>query len=201
VARNKPTDRKREILSILKAATESGGHFPTPAQLQMAVDCITPPHIVHQLTVQKRKRGFVAASDADISRMTLVPIYGAIPAGYGDSTEPTELGSIPVDLEALSIKPSSRTFALKVRGDSMIGAQISDGDLVIIEAREPKIGDIVAALIDGETTLKRFVTEDGRLFLKAENPNYPNLIPLQELIIQGVVRAVVRVCERSRIAA
>jgi repressor LexA len=134
--------------------------------------------------------------------MTLVPIVGAIPAGFGDSAaESTDLGSIPVDLDALSIKPSSRTFALKVRGDSMTGAQISDGDLVIVEAREPKIGDIVAALIDGETTLKRFVTENGELFLKAENPNYPNLIPLQELVIQGVVRAVVRVCERSRVAA
>lgn len=76
----------------------------------------------------------------------------------------------------------------------MTGAHIADGDLVIIEAREPKIGDVVVALIDGETTLKRFVTHGGRLYLKAENPAYPNLIPLMELTVQGVVRAVVRIC-------
>lgn len=133
--------------------------------------------------------------------MTLVPVLGAIPAGFGDSAEPADMGSIPVDLEALSIKSEAQTFALKVRGDSMTGAQISDGDLVIVEAREPRAGDIVAALIDGETTLKRLVLEDGAHFLKAENPKYPNLIPLQELVIQGVVRAVVRVCRHSRITA
>jgi repressor LexA len=196
------SDRKREVMSYLKEASENGGPFPTPADLQMAMDKVLPPHLIHQLTVQKRKRGYIVEDESfDDTRMTLIPIVGAIPAGFGDSAEPTELGSIPVDLEALSIKPSSRTFALKLRGDSMTGAQISDGDLVIVEAREPKIGDIVAALIDGETTLKRFVTENGELFLKAENPNYPNLIPLRELIIQGVVRAVVRICERSRVAA
>jgi len=195
-------ERNRKVLSFLKEASLSGNRFPTLAELQKAVDFTLPPHLIHQLTVQKRRRGYVIDDDTvDVSRMTLVPIVGAIPAGYGDSAEPTDMGSIPVDLEALSIKPSSRTFALKVRGDSMTGAQISDGDLVIVEAREPKIGDIVAALIDGETTLKRFVTEDGQLFLKAENPKYPNLIPLHELIIQGVVRAVVRVCEHSRVTA
>ena len=202
VARKDSTDRKREVLSYLKAASAAGGKFPSPADLETAMDYCLPPHLAHQLTTQKRRRSAVADEGDEISmrtgRMVLIPIVGAIPAGFGEPAEPTDLGSIPVDLEALNIRPSSRTFALKVRGDSMTGAHISDGDLVIVEAREPKIGEIVAALIDGETTLKRFVTEDGQLFLKAENPLYPNLIPLQELIIQGVVRAVVRVCERSR---
>ena len=196
-------DRKRAILSYLKTAGEAGGQFPTPAELQAAVECKLPAHISHQLSAQRRKRSggdqAEAVFNGPIDRMARIPILGAIPAGFGEPAEPTGLGSIPVDLEALNIKPTSRTFALKVRGDSMTGAHISDGDLVIVEAREPKIGEIVAALIDGETTLKRFVTEDGQLFLKAENPVYPNLIPLQELIIQGVVRAVVRVCDRSRV--
>jgi repressor LexA len=80
----------------------------------------------------------------------------------------------------------------------MIGAQISDGDLVVIETREAKPGDIVAALIDGETTLKRLVLEDGKLFLRAENPRYADLIPVHDLTIQGVMRAVVRVCDATR---
>jgi len=75
----------------------------------------------------------------------------------------------------------------------MIGAHILDGDIVILEDRQTaKNGDIVAALIDGETTLKRYVVECGRPYLKAENPKFPNLIPARELRIQGVMRSLVR---------
>ena len=82
---------------------------------------------------------------------------------------------------------------LRVRGDSMIEAHILDGDIVILEDRKDvQNGDIVAALIDGETTLKRYVTEHGRPYLKAENPLYPNLIPARELRIQGVLVSLVR---------
>ena len=75
----------------------------------------------------------------------------------------------------------------------MIGAHILDGDIVIMEDRQTaKSGDIVAALIDGETTLKRYVTERGRPYLKAENPKFPDLIPARELRIQGVMTSLVR---------
>lgn len=126
---------------------------------------------------------------------TTLPILGAVPAGRGDNSERVDLGTLPVDLEALRIRKNSRVFALRVRGDSMEGANIADGDIVIVDAREPRPGDIVAALIDGETTLKRFVARDGDVFLQAENPKYPDLIPLNELVVQGVVRAVVRTCD------
>lgn len=79
----------------------------------------------------------------------------------------------------------------------MINASITDGDLVIVDSREAREGDIVAALIDGETTLKRLVSKNGEYFLKAENPKYPDLIPLRELSVQGVVRAVMRVCDNG----
>ncbi len=75
----------------------------------------------------------------------------------------------------------------------MIDAHILDGDIVILEDRKDvQNGDIVAALIDGETTLKRYVTEHGRPYLKAENPLYPNLVPARELRIQGVMVSLVR---------
>jgi repressor LexA len=75
----------------------------------------------------------------------------------------------------------------------MVGAHILDGDIVILEDRKTaKNGDIVAALIDGETTLKRYVTARGRPYLKAENPKFPNLIPARELRIQGVMTSLVR---------
>ncbi len=58
--------------------------------------------------------------------------------------------------------------------------------------REPRHGDIVAALIDGETTLKRYLLRGGSPYLKAENPDYPDLVPVGELAVQGVMVALIR---------
>ncbi len=186
--RRKISDRNREILSFLKTANSAGRRFPKPDELPL----IAREGLKGRKSGALKKR--VSSRISGDRFLATISIVGTIPAGVGESSEPAELGSIPVDLEALNIKSSACTFALKVRGNSMTGAHIADGDLVIVEAREPKVGDIVAALIDGETTLKRFVTENGRLFLRAENPEFPDLVPLQDLVIQGVVRAVVRVC-------
>jgi repressor LexA len=108
-------------------------------------------------------------------------------------TEQTIEGHISLDTRSVNASKNGRTFALRVRGDSMIDAHILDGDIVILEDRKDvQNGDIVAALIDGETTLKRYITEHGRPYLKAENPLYPNLIPARELRIQGVLVSLVR---------
>jgi repressor LexA len=75
----------------------------------------------------------------------------------------------------------------------MIGRHILDGDIVVLEhGPEPRHGEIVAALIDGESTLKTFLKKSGKPYLKAENPKYPNLVPAQELMIQGVFKALIR---------
>jgi repressor LexA len=75
----------------------------------------------------------------------------------------------------------------------MIGKHIGDGDIVVLEhGPEPLPGQIVAALIDRKSTLKTFLVKNGRTFLKAENPKYPDLIPSEELMIQGVFRALIR---------
>ncbi|MGZ6007447.1 MAG: LexA family protein, partial [Rhizomicrobium sp.] len=67
----------------------------------------------------------------------------------------------------------------------MIGRHILDGDVVVLEhGPEPRNGQIVAALIDGASTLKTFVLKSGKPYLKAENPKYPSLLPAQELMIQ-----------------
>ena len=93
-----------------------------------------------------------------------------------------------MDLGTLGIpKPSNRIFALRVKGDSMENAGILDGDWAILDhSREPRPGSIVAAYIDGKSTLKRFWVRQGKPYLKAENPRYPDLIPCEELMVQGV---------------
>ncbi len=126
-----------------------------------------------------------------------IPLYGTIPAGFAEAREQEMERCITIDPDTIELPRNARTFALEVRGDSMIGAGILDRDVVIMELAEPRNRDIVAALIDGDTTLKRYVVQKGRPFLQAENPKYPDLIPAQELVIQGVFRALVRV-NRSR---
>jgi repressor LexA len=132
-------------------------------------------------------------------RIRDVPIYGEIPAGMSTLTEQTIDGHVSLDARSANVSKNGRTFALRVRGDSMIGAHIVDGDIVILEDRKDvQNGDIVAALIDDETTLKRYVVERGRPYLKAENPRYPNLSPARELKIQGVMVSLVRKQERRK---
>jgi repressor LexA len=127
------------------------------------------------------------------AQIVSVPIYGAIPAGRPVDAEQEQEGCVLIDVDTLGIKPTTRTFGLKVYGDSMIGKSIIDGDIVIIEhGVEPRSGDVVAALIDGQVTLKTFVLQQGKPFLRAENPRYPKLIPQEELQIQGVMVALVR---------
>ncbi len=126
-------------------------------------------------------------------RVVDIPVYGAIPAGFADDRKQEARGCVSIDIETLGLKPTPRTFALEVRGDSMIGKCIMDGDLVVLEhGMSPRNGDVVAALIDNESTLKTFLLNRGKPFLRAENPKFPDLIPAHELVIQGVMVALIR---------
>jgi repressor LexA len=139
-----------------------------------------------------KARAVIFPDELDRGEIIDIPIYGSIAAGMSQDVEQERQGCISLDVTALGISRNSRTFALKVRGNSMIDAHICSGDTVILEFKEPRKGDIVAALIDGETTLKRYVVEKGKPFLRAENSDFPDLIPAQELIIQGVLIALMR---------
>jgi len=125
-----------------------------------------------------------------------IPLFGSVPAGLAQNREQEAEGCISVDIQSIGFKPTRNTFALRVTGDSMIGRHICDGDIVVLEhGPEPRSGQIVAALIDRKSTLKTFVLKNGKPFLKAENPRYPDLVPSDDLMIQGVFRALLRKAE------
>ncbi|HOX58842.1 MAG TPA: transcriptional repressor LexA [Candidatus Paceibacterota bacterium] len=127
------------------------------------------------------------------NRIADIPLFGSIPAGLPQVREQDAEGCVSVDVESIGYKPTRNAFALRVTGDSMIGRHILDGDFVVLEhGLEPRNGQIVAALIDGASTLKTFVLKGGKPYLRAENPKYPDLIPAQELMIQGVFKALIR---------
>jgi len=120
-----------------------------------------------------------------------VPLLGTVPAG----------GPVVVEehIEEWVNLPSSLTrgrkdvFLLQVRGDSMEGAGILEGDLVIVKpTREVRSSDIVVALLHDEATVKRFVEVNGRRYLKPENSKYQNIYPEDEWTVQGKVVGVIR---------
>jgi repressor LexA len=122
-----------------------------------------------------------------------IPLFGSIPAGLAQNREQESEGCISVDIESIGFKPTSNTFALRITGNSMIGKCILNGDIVVLEhGLEPRNGEVVAALIDGESTLKTFILKNGKPYLKAENSEYLDLIPAHDLMIQGVFRALIR---------
>lgn len=124
---------------------------------------------------------------------SMVPVFGVIPAGYADDRRQVLDGTLEIPPVMFGKRSAETLFALTVQGDSMIGRQIVEGDCVILDsAREPEDGCVVAALIDGESTLKTFVRDANGVRLKAENPAYPGLIPGDELVIQGVMIGLVR---------
>jgi repressor LexA len=98
-----------------------------------------------------------------------------------------------VDVASIGFSPTRNNFALRVTGNSMIGLHILNGDVAVLEhGPELRHGEVVAALIDGESTLKTFIKRGGKPYLKAENPQYPDLLPAHELMIQGVFKALIR---------
>lgn len=124
------------------------------------------------------------------SKFFALPFLGIIKAGYPILAE-EERDYLTLD-EYLIENPQT-SFLLKVSGDSLIGAGIFDGDVVIIEKRkEAHSGAIVLAQIDREWTLKILRRANGKLYLISANPKYPPFYPKQELQIFGVVKAVVR---------
>lgn len=120
-----------------------------------------------------------------------LPLLGSIKAGTPTSDEQYENETVSLD-EYLVGNPGF-AYLLRVSGDSMIGEGIKPGDLVVLDKkREPKNGDIVAAYIDNQWTLKYFKKEGKQLLLEAANPKYRPLTPSQSLSIGGVVVSVIR---------
>ncbi len=130
-------------------------------------------------------------SDSLQKGLVRVPVLGSIQAGSPHLAE--EFVEEWINLPQSFIKGRRDVFLLRVRGDSMINAGIHEGDLVIVRpTREAKHNDIVVALLHDEATVKRFVQIKNRAYLKAENPDYQNIYPKEEWMVQGKVVGVIR---------
>ena len=201
---NEPlTDRQQQVLDFIHAHQRQQGVSPSlreiqahfglasPFGIKRHVDALTEKGALRRLA--GKARGLLPASHPRRGSLAEIPLFGTIPAGLPVEAEQQEPESyISVDTVSLGVRPNAKLFALRVRGDSMIDASILDRDIVFLTPREARPRDIVAALIDGESTLKRFLVQRGRPFLRAENPRYPDLLPANELVIQGVMVGLLR---------
>jgi repressor LexA len=199
------THPQRQVLDFVESEVQAGRPVPTLREIADRFGLKGHRAAAARLEALKRK-GFIESEPGKAralrvtsplaklrSRIVDIPFFGAIPAGLPQTREQDAEGCVTVDVESIGFKPTRNTFALRVTGDSMIGRHILDGDIVVLEhGPEPRNGQIVAALIDGESTLKTFVMKNGKAWLRAENPKYPNLIAAEELMIQGVFKALIR---------
>jgi repressor LexA len=143
----------------------------------------------------RRSRGIELLTSAPLSapKAIGVPILGDIPAGIPELRDEHRNGTLAVDPAMLDGVAHHRLFALRVKGDSMEKRGICEGDWVVADAEaSPREKDVVVALIDGENTLKTLAQKKGHFFLKAESPNHHDWIPVNELVIQGVAKAILR---------
>lgn len=204
------TQRQREILEFLQSHQTQQGFWPSIREIQARFGFKSTNAVFGHLKALQAKGAIARAPGQarafrpvpsvvplpdEAEAVADLPVYGSIAAGYPDGVEAGDaVGTLQVDVATVSRSSEPRrTFALKVRGESMVDAGINDGDTVVVDPRSPRDGDIVVALIDGQTTLKRFVRPaQGRPFLRSENRAFPAMHPISELVVQGVATALVR---------
>lgn len=132
----------------------------------------------------QRVEGRIAPSKRFFSR----PLVGAVRAGLPQPQQEEDEFEV-LTLDDYLVPDPNRTFLARVRGDSMRDAALMEGDLVVVQKNCPtRVGDIVVAVIDGQVTVKHLrQAPGGRFYLRAANPDYPDIFPEGELEILGVV--------------
>lgn len=207
------TKRQQEVLDFIHAHQQAEGFWPSVREVQAEFKFKSTNAVVGHLRALETK-GMIArapgqarafrtvrtsaasrgAESSHIEPVVDVPVYGTIAAGFPVGVDDArEIDHVRVDATTGQQSGTRTPFALRVRGESMIDAGIGDGDTVVVESRPPRDGEIVVALIDGQSTLKRFVRpKEGTPFLKSENSVFPAMHPVTELVIQGVATALVR---------
>lgn len=196
------TERQEEILEFIRQFQQEHNLPPSTREIQRHFGFSSQTTVMGHLQalstkghlgkLADRKWG-LKASEVQ-GQLFALPVYGAIPAGLPAMQEEAVEETLQVDPAVFGLRrPKPHQYwALRVTGDSMVDAHILDGDLVVLERRDPRPGDIIAALVDDTTTtLKRLVRAGGRPVLRAENKRYKDIVPTS-LESQGVVVGVIR---------
>jgi repressor LexA len=200
------TTRQVSILDFIKTSSESQGYAPSMREIGEAAGLNSPASVKYQLDILEEK-GFIRR-DADRGRamevvlpdsMTgagahtdktrFIPLVGSIAAGVPITADQQVEETLPLPE---SLVGKGDLFMLKVKGESMINAAICDGDYVVIrQQKDANNGDIVAAMIDGEATVKTFSRKGGHIWLLPANDDFAP-IDGDQCEVLGIVTAVLR---------
>jgi repressor LexA len=195
------TARQKEIYDFLLKTIREKGYAPSIPEIGRRFKIASTNGVSDHLKALEKKgyirrvgkRAFDVLSTLGKPVLTAVrdiPVVGRVPAGKPFLSEENIEGllTVPSDMG------TGKLFALQVKGDSMIGAGILDGDRVIVKQQgTAENGEIVCALIEGEATLKRFYKKDGAVTLKAENEKYaPITVSQGEFRVLGKVVGLMR---------
>lgn len=195
------TKRQKEILDFIEAGIREQGYAPTLEEIGAHFG-LRSLATVHKHVSNLESKGLIRRKWNHSRAIEMVqhrrrpravelPLLGRVAAGQPiEAIEDDENIEVPE-----SFVRRRNTYALKVRGDSMIDEGILDGDHIVIEEKpEPNDGEMVVASIDGEATVKRFYRESGgNVRLQPANDKYdPIIVRDRDLQIRGVVVAVMR---------
>lgn len=179
------TDKQKKVLEFLKSYIDEKGFPPTLREISSHFG-LKSPRGPQKILNSIEKKGFIkkvskSSRAIEIIRsphgkkdISSIPIIGQVRAGEPLVAEENIEGYLHLDK---SICFSPDMFLLRVRGDSMIGAHIIEGDLALINPHtDVKNGDLVVALIEEEATIKRFFYDKGEIRLEAENPEFKPIV-------------------------
>ena len=186
------SDKQQKILEYLNEFIEDNGYPPTVREICAAVGLKSTATVSYHLSELKRLGKIQADSNKrraislpDQQQRGRIPVVGVVTAGYPILAQENIESTIPWDGD-------SECFALRIQGNSMIGAGILDGDKVVVRPQpDCQNGDIVIALLGDEATCKRFRKDQTGIWLLPENPDYEP-IDGREASILGKVKAVIR---------
>ncbi len=193
------TEKQEAILDYIRSVQVERGIPPSTREIQRQFGYESQNAAMNHLRalakkgqVHQNELGMWGLKVSEVQGHFTLPIYGTIPAGVPSLQEQPPKETITFDPAIFKVRRPERLWGLEVHGDSMIDAHILDGDIAVLERREAKAGDIVAALVDETTTtLKRLAYVKGKPVLKAENVRYATIVPKEGLEIQGVLVGVI----------
>ena len=202
MAKGKISSKQKEILDFLKEEILRKGYPPSVREICDAVNLKSTSSVFAHLETLE-KNGYIrkdptkprAIEIVDDSfqqvrtEMTSIPIVGTVAAGQPILADENIVGYFPIPMELV---PNAETFALKVKGDSMINAGIFNGDQIFVQVcNTAKNGDQVVALIDDSATVKTFYKENGHIRLQPENDTMEPII-VDDCTILGKVFGIMR---------
>ena len=195
------TERQKEVLSFISGFISKHTYPPTIREIAEHfgisikgahdhVMALRRKNCIKQNGKRSRAMELVGQKEEDLGSLAKIPIVGTVAAGVPILSEENWEGTLTINQS--SLKKNRTYFAVRVRGNSMSGAGIMDGDMAVIEKTNVvKNGEIAVAVVDDAFTLKRFYREANRFKLLAENPAYKPIY-CQSVRIAGRLAQIIR---------